>query len=46
MTPDDASLVHTIYAIQYTNWLQTLCSAKIVSILSKANSIRNNFSGH
>lgn len=43
---EQASLVHDMYATQHTQWMQTLCEPRIATILSKANGIRNTYSGH
>ena len=44
--PEKVSLVHSMYDIQHTQWLQALCESKITTILSEANGIRNTYSGH
>ena len=43
---EQVSLVHTMYATQHAQWLQTLCESKIAGILSEANGVRNTYSGH
>lgn len=43
---EQAPLVHEMYATYHTQWLQTLCESRIATILSKANGIRNTYSGH
>lgn len=43
---EQASLLHNMYGVRHTWWIEVLCEPKIATILSQANGLRNKYSGH
>lgn len=48
MLKDDeqTSIALRLYSVTSTSWLDKLCNSEITDILSKANGVRNKYSGH